>query len=251
MLLFDIHAHLDIFDETEQKAVVERAAAAGVKIIVNNGIDPASNRKSLELQQQFKTVRAALGLYPTEAAKLTAAEIDRELDFIRSCKEKIVAIGEIGLDFKEAKNELERQKQQKLFEKQIELAKSIGRPVIVHSREAEKDVIEILVRSGCKHVVLHAFHGSSSLVKKAADSGFYFSIPTNIGRSGQFQGLVKAVPASRLLTETDAPFLAADRNGKSEPAHVAATIQAIAKIKGLAPEDTANLLFGNYQRLFA
>src|SRR3989338_8504538 len=120
MLLVDIHAHLDIFGGKERKAVIERAAAAGVKAIINNGVDPSSNRKSLQLQQQFPAVRAALGLYPTEAAKLAAAEAESELDFIRSSRSKIVAIGEIGLDYQEAKTAEERQQQQRLFGQQLE-----------------------------------------------------------------------------------------------------------------------------------
>lgn len=251
MLLVDVHAHLDIFGEEERKEAIERAAAAGVKAIINNGIDAASNRKSLELQQRFKIVKAALGLYPTEAAKLSAAAIQEELCFIRSHKNKIAAIGEIGLDYQEAEGDSERQQQQQLFERQLQLAKAIGKPVIVHSRKAEKEVVETLIRCGCKRVILHAFHGSASLVKAAAVAGFYITIPTNIGRSTHFQAIAKMLPLSRLLTETDAPFLAAEKNGKSEPAHVAATIKELARIKGMDAVEVANIIYSNYQRLFA
>ncbi len=251
MLLVDVHAHLDMLKGDEIKAVLNRAAAAGVKAIISNSVDSASMKKSLELQQQFKTVRAALGLYPAEAAKLPAAAIDSCLGFIRSHKDKIVAIGEIGLDWQEAKGDDDKERQQQLFERQLELASSIDKPVIVHSRKAEKEVIETLVRCSSKQVVLHAFHGSSGLAKKAVDSGFYFSIPASIVRSSQFQGIVKAVPASRLLTETDAPFLAPVKGRSSEPSDVASTVKAIAEIKGLTAEEAANLIFGNYQRLFA
>ena len=116
MLLVDVHAHLDLFGESESKAVVERAVAAGVKAIIGNSVDPKSMRKTLELQQRFKIVKAALGLYPTEAARLSAAAIEGELNFIRSCRARIVALGEIGLDYQEAKGERERLQQQRLFE---------------------------------------------------------------------------------------------------------------------------------------
>ncbi len=251
MLLVDVHAHLDIFGEEERNAVVGRAAAAGVKAIINNGIGPVSNRKSLELQQQFKIVRAALGLYPTEAVKLSAAAIEEELDFIRSSKNKIVAIGEIGLDYQEAKGDKERQQQQHLFERQLQLAKMISKPVIVHSRKAEKEAVETLIRSGCKLIILHAFHGSIKLVKEAVAAGFFITIPTNIGRSSHFQSIAKILPLSRLLTETDAPFLAAEKDGRSEPAHVAATVAKIAEVKGMTAEEAANIIYNNYQRLFS
>ncbi|MBI2141505.1 TatD family hydrolase [Candidatus Woesearchaeota archaeon] len=251
MLLADVHAHLDIFGEEERTAVVKRAAAAGVKAIITSGIDPDSNRKSLELQQQFKIVKAALGLYPTEALKLSAAAVEKELDFIRSNNGKIVAIGEIGLDYQEAKSEKERQLQQRLFEQQLKLARAIGKPVIVHSRNAEKAVVDTLIRCGCKKAVLHAFHGSLKLVKEAAAAGFYVTIPTNIQRSSHFQAIAKTLPLSRLLTETDAPFLASEKGGKSEPAHVAATVARIAEIKGMVAEEVANIIYSNYQHLFS
>lgn len=251
MLLADVHTHLDLFGDEERRKVIERAIAAGVKAVINNGIDPSSNRKSLQMRQQFGIVRAALGLYPAEAAKLAAAEVESELDFIRSSRSKIVAIGEIGLDYQEAKTAEEKQQQQRLFEQHLELAKELGKPVIVHSRKAEEEVVETLIRCGCKRVILHAFHGSTSLVKTAAAAGFYITIPTNIRRSSHFQSIARALPLSLLLTETDAPFLAAEKGGKSEPAHVAAAVAKIAEIKGMTAEEIANVVYGNYQRLFA
>ena len=251
MLLVDVHAHLDLIEKEELAAVVERAAAAGVKVVINNSIDSSSMRKSLELQQQFPLVKAALGLYPTEAGKLSAAATEKELAFIRRSKNKVVAIGEIGLDYQEAKDEKERQLQKQLFVKQLELAKELDKPVIVHSRKAEKDVVETLVRCGCERVVLHAFHGSMNLVKTAAAAGFYITVPTNVQRSSHFQSIAKALPLSRLLTETDAPFLAAEKGRSSEPAHVAATVAKIAEIKGMTAEEAANVIYNNYMLLFA
>ena len=249
MIIADVHAHLDMIGEADRKAVVERAVAAGVKVIINNSVDPKSGRKSLELQQQFKIVKVALGLYPTEAPKMTAAEVDKELNFIRRNKGKISAIGEIGLDYEQAGTN--KEKQQLLFEQQLGLAKELGIPAIVHSRKAEKEVVETLIRCSCGKVVLHAFHGSLKLVKMAADAGFYITIPTNIERSSHFQAVVKQLPLSRLLTETDTPFLAAEKGSGSEPAHIIKTIKAIAGIKGLTAEEIANVIYSNYQRLFA
>ena len=251
MILADVHAHLDMMKKEELAAAIKRAAAAGVKVIINNSVDPKSGRKSLELQQQFKIVKAALGLYPTEAAKMTAAEVGRELDFIRSNKSKIVAIGEIGLDYQEATSAGDRKLQQQLFERQLGLAKELDIPAIVHSRKAEKEVVETLIRCECNKAVLHAFHGNMKLVKMAADAGICITIPTNIGRSSHFQAVARELPLSRLLTETDAPFLAAEKGSGSEPAHIAKAITVIAALKGMDPEEIANIIFSNYQRLFA
>lgn len=251
MLLVDVHAHLGLLgSEKEIVAAVERASAAGVKAIVNNSVDAESNRASLELQRQFPVVKAALGLYPTEAGKLTAAEIDAELDFIRSRKTEVAAIGEIGLDYQEAATGEDKGRQQRLFELQIELAKELGKPVIVHSRKAEKEVVETLKKLNCKRVILHAFHGSLNLAKEAADAGFYVTIPSNVGRSSQFQAIAKQLPLSRLMTETDAPYLAAEKGGGSEPAHVAITVKEIARLKGMDEIEVANIIYASYQRLF-
>ncbi|MBI2142970.1 TatD family hydrolase [Candidatus Woesearchaeota archaeon] len=251
MLLVDVHAHLDLIEKEKLAAVIERAKAEGVKAIVSNSIGPKSIQKVLELQQRFGIVKAALGLYPTEAARMSAAAIEGELGFIRSCKGKIVAIGEVGLDYQEARSEKEREQQQHLFERQLELAKELGKPVIVHSRQAEKRVVEMLISCGCNRVILHAFHGSLKLAQTAAEAGFYITIPTNIRRSSHFQAMVKQLPLSRLLTETDAPYLAAEKDGRSEPSHVAEAVRRIAAIKGVTAEEAANIIYGNYRRLFA
>lgn len=252
MLLSDVHAHIDLLgNDVEIAFAVKRAENAGVRVIINNSVDPKSIRKTLELSQQHRIVKAALGLYPTEAARLSQAAIEGELGFVKSCKDKIVALGEIGLDYQEAKTERERLLQQQLFNRQVELAIGLGKPVIVHSRQAEKDVVEALIKLGCRKAILHAFHGSLKLAEKAVASGYYITIPTNLGRSSHFQAFVRQLPLSHLLTETDSPYLAIKREGTSEPAHVTVTIEKIAALKGLTSEDTANALFGNYQRLFA
>lgn len=251
MLLVDVHAHLDLVKKEELTGVIHRATAAGVKVIISNSVDPKSIRRALELHEQFGFVKAALGLYPTEAARLSEAAVEGELNFIRSCKDRIAALGEIGLDYQEAKEERDRLRQQKLFERQLELANQLGKPVIVHSRQAEKGVVDTLIRCGCKKVILHAFHGNMKLVNAAAEAGFYITIPTNIRRSSHFQAIAKELPLSRLLTETDTPYLAAEKEGESEPSHIAPTIARIAGIKGMAAEEVANIIYNNYQRLFS
>lgn len=245
MNLVDVHAHLDIFEEKEMSLAIARAAQKGVKTIINNSVNPKTNRKSLQLQKEFKIVKAGLGLYPLEAIKMTESEIDEELEFMKNSN--FVAVGEIGLDYQETED---RVKQQKVFEQQLELAKKLAKPVIVHSRKAEKEVVETLISSECKKVVLHAFHGSMKLVKTAIDSGFHFSIPSNVLRSQHFQKLVEAADTSNLLTETDAPFLGPYEDGKSEPAYVELSVKKIAEIKKIDVEETAGQLYRNYQQLF-
>ena len=137
-----------------------------------------------------------------------------------------------------------------MFESQLELARKLDKPVIVHSRKAEKEVVETLISSGCKKVVLHAFHGSMELVKKAIDNGFYFSVPSNILRSEHFQKLVAVTEIKNLLTETDTPYLGPFEDKKSEPAYVEMTVKKIAEIKQISSGEVARQLYQNYRRLF-
>ncbi len=246
MLLTDVHAHLDIFREDELDGIIEHANEAGVKAIITNGIDVKSNRLVLELSRKHHIVKAALGLYPVDSLKLSDLEIDEELSFIQSKSDSIVALGEIGLDFQVA-GEIERQED--IFMRQVKMAEMLGKPVIVHSRKAESRVVELLTGSSSR-VVLHCFMGSMSIVKKAVDSGFCFSIPALISRSTHFKKLVEIVPSSQLLTETDAPFLGPVAGQRSEPSMVMGTVAEIARIKGIDPEECANIIFSTYQRVF-
>ena len=241
-MLIDAHCHLEFFEDADD--VIERAKKAGVVAIVASGLNPQRNRQALEISAKNKMVKAAIGIYPADGLKMTDAELKEELDFIERNKDKIIAISEIGLDLEEAEN-LERQT--KIFEMQLELAHKLGKPVVVHSRKAEKETIEVLSRHKDLAVVMHAFHGNVELAKK---SGFYYTIAANIGRSDHLQRMTRELPMSRLLTETDAPFLAPEKGGRSEPADVALAVKKIAEIKGLDAEEVKKMIFANYQKVF-
>jgi TatD DNase family protein len=243
MLLVDVHCHLEMIGMDAELAI-NRAENAGLKVIITAGTTPASNRQALDFAGKFHVVKASLGIYPLTS--LSEEELELELNFMEANKTKFVAIGEIGLDYKHGAVPA----QIPVFERQLSLAEKLGMPAVIHSRQAESDVLEIISRHKCK-IVLHCFHGSMSLVKKAAGMGCYFSIPANVVRSGHFQLMVKEVPLSQILTETDAPFLAPEKDTRSEPAMVARSVEKIAELKGLSAEDTANIIFSNYQRLFS
>jgi len=250
MLLVDVHAHLDHCKFNDLDLVIERARKADVKAIINNGINTEKNRISLELSKKYDIVKAALGLYPTEVAEMKDDKIENELEFIKKNKNKIIAIGEIGLDYNFYKDKNKIKKQKIVFEKIIDLAEKIKKPLIVHSRKAEKDVINILESSKSKKIVLHCFSGNFNLVKKASELDYYFSIPTNVVFSEHFQKIVEEVNINQLLTETDSPHLSPFKHKRNEPAFIIEGVKKIAKIKGFDLEETSNNIFMNFEKMF-
>jgi TatD DNase family protein len=247
MTLADVHAHLELIPEQELAGALQRARDAGVGTIITQGTDVASNRAALHLSEQFSLVKAALGLYPISAISMNDAEIEDEMAFIAVNNGRIAAIGEIGLDYQETSD---RDRQQRIFERQLDLAQELGKPVIVHSRKAEKEVVDTLARMHCRRVVLHAFHGNMKLVQEAVSHGYFFSIPANVLRSSHMQSLVRVAGIGNILTETDTPYLGPHADGKSEPAHVALAVQKIAEILALAAEDVTLNLGRNFDRVF-
>jgi TatD DNase family protein len=252
-MLIDVHCHLDFKGIIERlDEVIDNARKAGVKIIVSSGITPKTNRQMLDFAKKYDIVKPSFGLYPMDAlTRETNSEnnfdVDKELDFWKKNKEKFVSIGEVGLDYKNGKDKL---MQKSVFEKVLDTAKKLDKPVIVHSRKAEEDALDILESSGHKKVIMHCFSGKKRLVKRAYDLGYSFSIPTNIVRLQQFQEMVEEIDINQLFAETDAPFLGPYKDKLNEPAFIIESYKKIAEIKKLTLEETKNNIWMNYQRMF-
>jgi TatD DNase family protein len=258
MILLDAHCHLDhCFFKDDLDNVIENAKKAGVKVIITAGINPESNRKVLKLQEKYDIVKASLGIYPVDALQkeIDAGDYpmqpnifnpDKEIAWIK--EQNPIAIGECGMDFFWIKNK--NKEQAELFQKMINMAEKLNVPIIVHSRKAERECVDMLKKSKIKKVILHCFSGKKKLVREAADLGWYFTVPTNIVRSHQFQDLVKMVNLSQLLTETDSPYLTPFKEKRNEPAFVVESVIKIAQLKGMDKEEVANNIFMNYQQLF-
>lgn len=253
----DIHAHLD-FPQIYPKldAIIENAEKAEVNIILTNGIDKKTNRLSLEIAEKYDIVKPCLGFYPPDALLKETSDsmplfdwndFEQELIFIKKNKTKIQAIGEIGMDYQHGKD---KQLQKKVFTSLIQLAKQIDKPIIVHSRKAEQDVIDILEKENAEKVILHCFCGKKKLIEKASKLKYYFSIPTNVVRAENIQGIVKNVPLNQLFAETDSPFLSPFKEKQNEPSFVTESYKKIAEIKGLTLEEVKNNIFMNWQRIF-
>jgi TatD DNase family protein len=253
-MLIDVHAHLD-FDEYKDDldSFIAAQENAGVSAVVCNGVTPESNRKILELAKKYKMIRPALGYYPVWCVNASEEDFDNELHFI--AKQDIAAIGEVGLDYMKGDDnphgDTHKQKMRLCFEKFIKLAESRNVPIIVHSRRAELDCIEMLESSKAKKVVMHCFMGRKNLVKRILDNGWSLSIPCIVGKLQQLQENVAMANTSQILTETDSPYMSPNPDvRRNEPRFVDGTVRKIAEIKKLDYEETKRMIFQNYQRLF-
>lgn len=266
-MLIDSHAHLD-FDQFRRKhgEVIKRAKNAGVKKIINVGTNLQGSRDSSILAEKYSGVYATVGVHPHDALTADRAAMAGLLELARN--EKVVAIGEIGLDY--AKDEVDQATQKKAFIVQIGLAKRLNLPIIIHNRQADEDILEIIkIQADGLKGVIHCFSSSWDIAKKFLDLGFYISFTGSItfkdnkkkDQEDQVRGcnvvsgileVVKKTPMDKLLVETDCPFLAPEpyRGQTNEPAYVVEVAKKIAEVKGLSFEEVANTTTQNAEKLF-
>ena len=245
-MLIDIHCHLHhcYFNEDLDK-VIDNARKNNLKVIMTTGLDQKSNRKTLELAEKYDIVKGCLGIYPMKNLEFN---IDEEIKFIEKNKNNIAAIGEIGLDYFWVKDNMKEQKE--LLGKMISLAEKIDKPVIIHSRKAEEDCIDMLASSKLKKIIMHCFTGKKEFVKKIIDNGWFLTASTSIVRSQQFQDTAKTAPITQLFCETDAPYLSPFKGKRNEPAFVLESYKKLAEIKGMKLKEVDNNIWMNWQRLF-
>jgi TatD DNase family protein len=246
-MFFDVHAHLT--HERFKKDLEEVVNRARDVIIHCAGSGLRDNEAVLDISEFFPNVKASLGLYPWDAVEMTDAEVDHCFDMIKSKVSRIVSIGEVGLDHHWGRSESDWAKQDWVFEKALELAESINKPLLVHTRKAEKRALE-LIRLHDVRVIIHSYTGPQNLVNDFLEFGCYFSIPAVVVRSKSFAKLVRKVPVDRLLTETDSPYMAPVSGQRSEPVNVKDGLKKIAELKGLTIKVAEKVLTENYQRLF-
>ena len=265
MNLIDVHCHLNHAQFKEDlPEVIKRAQDVGIKVIIVSGVNTNANHEVLKLAEKYPIIKASLGIYPIDALGLSEGEtglprqpepinLEEEFKFIEKNKDKVISIGEIGMDFHWASKESTGEKQADNFRKIIRFAKHINKPIVIHSRKAEAECIQILgeeIPNQEIPIIMHCFSGKKVLINQSAALGHYFSIPPNIVKSDQFQTLVKVVPLTQLLTETDSPWLSPFQGQRNEPSFVIETIKKIAEIKQLTKEQVADKIWQNYQKAF-
>jgi len=248
MMLVDTHAHLcdPVFDH-DRDLVIARAKTSGIGAVIAVGENLADGQKNLDLALRHPEIRPALGLYPTRLDLREAGEVIR---LIRRERERIVAIGEVGLDRWAVKDRAAHEVQRDILRQFIDLSVELGLPLNVHSRAAGRHVVDLLLSTNARKVQLHAFDGKAASALPGLEAGYYFSIPPSIVRSRQKQRLVKALPLSCLMVESDSPVLGPAPNERNEPANVVVSVDAIAEIKGLSREEVMEAVSENTRRLY-
>ena len=246
--LVDSHAHVcdPVFDP-DRDDVLERARKVGIAAVVAVGEVLSDAERNMQLAARHLMIRPAAGLYPT-FLNLDLAKGMHE--FIRAHKEKLVAIGEVGLDYWVVKNESDRELQREIFRGFIGLSKELNLPLNVHSRSAGRHAIAVLLDSGAARVQLHAFDGKPGAALPAVEAGFFFSIPPSVVRSEQKQKLVKRLPLSCLLIETDSPVLGPLPQERNEPANALVSLKAIAELKNTSKAEVMEAVAENTRRLY-
>ena len=241
----DAHCHIDFDQYSEDRDEVIQRAEEELDFIVNAGSCLENNIQVLELEEKHpEFVIANLGLHPTYTEKF---------DQLQEIKEQIrdedpAAVGEIGLDHHHVSDEDVRDRQRQVFREMLDLAEELDKPVVVHSRDAEEEAVDIISDYDLPGVMLHCFNGSADLAEEAVEKGFKIGVTTQVLYSSRVQKIVHRLNVDDLLLETDSPFLY--RGERNEPVNVVESAEKITEIKGLGKEDVIGATTRNAARMF-
>ena len=252
MPIFDTHAHYDSrqFD-SDREAVLSALPGAGVELVLDPGCDLPSSRAAAALAERFPHVYAAAGIHPEDCAGCTDADFDAVAELCR--REKVVAIGEIGLDYYWAENP-PREFQQRVFRRQLELALALDLPVIVHDREAHGDCLAIVKEYPGLRGVFHCFSGSPEMAEELLKRGWYlgFDGPVTYKNAKRAPEVAAVTPLDRIVVETDSPYMAPVplRGKRNDSRNLPYVIETLAAWKGVSPAEMTDITWNNGLRLF-
>ena len=251
--IFDTHAHYDdkAFDE-DREALLESLPSQGVARVVNIGASLASCRRAVELTEAYDYIYGAIGVHPSETGELDEEGFGQLREMCGA--EKCVAIGEIGLDY--YWKEPEREIQKKWFLRQLHLAKKTGLPVVIHSRDAARDTVDILEaeKGGETGGVIHCYSYTKETARRFLDMGFFFGIGgvLTFQNARKLREAVEYIPLDRIVLETDSPYLAPVpyRGKRNSSLHLPYVIQALAQVKGISEEEARRAAWENSLKLY-
>ncbi len=246
--MIDTHCHLDMLKtEEDLKESIEK-----VNYLLTIGCDKEEIRKAVDLANKYENVFASIGYHPYDVNDITDKDLE-ELKELARKEEKVIAIGECGLDY--YRDFTPKDKQLYFFEKQIKIAKELNLPLIVHSREAPRDTEKILEKHAPYPAsgIIHCFGGDMQMMEKCVDMGFYISFAGNITypKAENLRQILKKVPLDRILLETDSPFLAPQKKrGKpNKPSYIYYTRDFVANLLGISAEELEKITDENAKRL--
>lgn len=253
-MIFDSHAHYDDvkFDE-DRDELLSGLNANGIEYVVNVGASMASTRRTYELTKKYDFIYGAVGVHPNDTCELTEKDMD-ELVQMTADNKKIVAIGEIGLDY--YWDEPERDIQKQWFIRQLNLARQVKLPVIIHSRDAAQDTIDIMRSQHCEEIggVIHCFSYSVNEAKKYLDMGFYLGIGgvVTFNNGKKLKEVVEYMPMDRILLETDCPYLAPvpNRGKRNSSLNLPYVVKEIASLKNITEEQVIEITNINAKKMF-
>ncbi|WP_158738772.1 TatD family hydrolase [Alteribacillus sp. YIM 98480] len=252
-MLFDTHVHLNIDQfEGEVEDTINRAKSEGVEWMTVVGFDRETIPKAMELAETYDFIYAAVGWHPVDAIDMKEEDL-KWLEEL-AAHPKVVALGEMGLDYHWDKSPKEVQKE--VFRKQIHLAKKVNLPIVIHDREAHQDIVDILKEENAAETggIMHCFGGSLEIAQECLKMNFYISFggPVTFKNAKKPKEVAKEIPMDRLLVETDSPFLAPHpyRGKRNEPAYVKLVAEKIAELKEISFETLAEQTTANAKKLF-
>jgi len=251
--LFDTHAHLHFPDFTSDLPdVLARARAAGVSRMVTIGTDVATSQAAIAIASREADVWAAVGIHPHDAGDADEAAFAEIATLAR--QSRVVAVGEIGLDF--FRNLSPRDAQERVFRRLLALGRDVGKPVLIHCRDAHEDVLRILAEEHVGEIggIMHCFSGDVAIARRCLDLGLLISLagPVTYPNARALPDVARLVPVDRLVIETDCPFLPPQgyRGKRNEPSYLALTATRVAELRGEPLEALAARLSDNARRLF-
>ncbi|MEA1972049.1 MAG: TatD family hydrolase [Candidatus Cloacimonadota bacterium] len=247
MNIFETHAHLN-FDhyKNDREKLLKQCQKEGISKIINIGVDEKSSKESIELAEKYNFIYASVGYHPHDATKYDESVIKKLLKH-----KKVVAIGEIGLDY--YRNRSPKKIQKEVFEKQILIAIENDLPIIVHDRDAHEDCFEILSKHNPKKVVFHCFAGDELFAQKVLDKNWIISFTGTITfKNSNQDNIIRMVPADQFFIETDSPYLtpSPNRGKRNSPLNLRYVIEKIADIKRIPPKIIAQKSFENANKFF-
>lgn len=250
-MLFDTHTHLDDekFDN-DRDEIISSLKEEGISLLVNIGADLKSSEASIKLAEKYDFIYASVGVHPCDTKDLTIDDLNTLEKMAQH--EKVVAIGEIGLDY--YWDEPEREIQKEWFLKQLLLAKKLNMPYIVHDRDAHADTLEIIKKADYTNGVMHCFSGSAEMAQEVIKMGMYVSLSGTVTfkNAKKAQEVANIVPLDKLLIETDSPYLTPEpfRGKRNNSAYVRYTAEKIAELRGLSFEELARITMENGKRFY-